>query len=213
MKNRVLNILTLLELVAATIVIVLDLFIPTLIILLIICLSLILHKQSLASLGFIKEKHFWQTSFKILLLSVSWTIITLGLTIPVLMHLTGQRQDLSQFISLKGNLGQLAILLAFTWTLAAVGEEVVYRGYLQQKFLAIFNSSALAILFSSVLFGIAHTEQGLIGVIVTFIDAIYFSLIKKHFGNNLWAAVLAHGFNNTIGMIGFYFLGPIYSLW
>lgn len=213
MKNRVLNVLTLLELVTATIVIVLDLFVPTLVILLMICLSLILRKQSLASLGFIKEKHFWQMSLKVLLLSVGWTIITLGLTIPILMRLTGQQQDLSQFVSLEGNLGQLAIFLAFTWTLAAIGEEIVYRGYIQQKVLTIFGSSTLAILFSSILFGIAHTEQGLIGVIITFIDAIYFSLIKKHFKNNLWAAVLAHGFNNTIGMVGFFFLGPIYSLW
>ncbi len=213
MKNRVLKILTLLELVLATIVIAFDLFIPTLVVLLMICLSLILRKQSPISLGFKKEELCWQMGLKIFFLSIAWTIFTLGLTIPVLMRLTGQQQDLSQFLSLKGNLGQLAIFLAFTWTLAAIGEEVVYRGYLQQKVIAIFGSSTIAILFSSMLFGIAHTEQGLIGVIITFIDAIFFSLIRKHFKNNLWAAVLAHGFNNTIGMIGFFFLGPIYSLW
>jgi hypothetical protein len=29
----------------------------------------------------------------------------------------------------------------------------------------------------------------------------------------LWAAVLAHGFNNTIGLVTFFFVGPIYGLW
>jgi hypothetical protein len=27
------------------------------------------------------------------------------------------------------------------------------------------------------------------------------------------AAVLAHGFNNTIGLVTFYLIGPIYGLW
>jgi uncharacterized protein len=30
---------------------------------------------------------------------------------------------------------------------------------------------------------------------------------------NLCAAVLGHGFNNTIGLVTFYFAGPIHGLW
>jgi membrane protease YdiL (CAAX protease family) len=69
------------------------------------------------------------------------------------------------------------------------------------------------VVISSLLFGLAHTEQGTIGVILTFLDAIFFSLIKMHYDNNLWAAIIAHGASNTIGLVGFFFLGPMYGLW
>ena len=62
------------------------------------------------------------------------------------------------------------------------------------------------------LFGLAHTEQGLIGIILTFLDALFFSFLRWRF-KNLWAAVLGHGFNNTIGLVSFYLVGPMYGLW
>jgi hypothetical protein len=101
--------------------------------------------------------------------------------------------------------------------LAALGEEVVYRGYLQlraQDLLGAGRSGLIAsILVTSTLFGIAHLEQGVIGVVVTFLDGILFSVLRARFGNCLWASVLAHGFNNTIGLVKFFFVGPIYGLW
>lgn len=67
-------------------------------------------------------------------------------------------------------------------------------------------------LVSSVLFGIAHSEQGLIGVLVVTLDGFYFSLLRLHY-RTAWASVLAHGFNNTIGFIAFFLVGPIYGSW
>jgi uncharacterized protein len=52
-----------------------------------------------------------------------------------------------------------------------------------------------------------------IGVVVTTLDAIFFSLLKQKYGGNLWAPVLAHGFSNTIGLVAFYFVGPVYGFW
>jgi hypothetical protein len=52
-----------------------------------------------------------------------------------------------------------------------------------------------------------------VGVVVSSIDALVFSWLKRRFDNNLWAAILARGFYNSIGVIVFYFTGPIYSLW
>jgi hypothetical protein len=42
-----------------------------------------------------------------------------AITKPVLDHLAGQRQDLSQFVGLQGNLSMLLILVALSWTLAS----------------------------------------------------------------------------------------------
>jgi hypothetical protein len=71
----------------------------------------------------------------------------------------------------------------------------------------------LAVGLSSILFGLAHTEQGLIGVTITTLDAVFVSWLKYRYGNNLWASILAHGLSNTIGLITFYFTGPIYGFW
>jgi membrane protease YdiL (CAAX protease family) len=57
----------------------------------------------------------------------------------------------------------------------------------------------VAVGVSSVLFGLAHTEQGTVGVVVTFPDALLFSFLRLCY-RNLWAPVLAHGFSNTIGL-------------
>ncbi len=146
-----------------------------------------------------------------------WTLLQLGLFMPILNHLTGTTQDLSDFADMKGNTGKLLTLLAFTWTLAAFGEEIAYRGYLQRRLCDLFGEGRLgigiAVGLSSILFGLAHTEQGLIGVVITTLDALFFSWLKFRFHNNLWAAILAHGFSNTVGLVGFYFVGPIYGLW
>jgi hypothetical protein len=61
-------------------------------------------------------------------LVVAWQLLQQGLVMPIRNHLTGTTQDLSQFADLQGNLGRLAGFLLLTWTLAAFGEEFVYRG-------------------------------------------------------------------------------------
>jgi membrane protease YdiL (CAAX protease family) len=50
-----------------------------------------------------------------------------------------------------------------------------------------------------------------IGVIITFLDGLFFSALRWRF-RTLWGSGLAHGFNNTIELVTFYFVGPIYGL-
>lgn len=70
----------------------------------------------------------------------------------------------------------------------------------------------LAVLLSSLLFGLIHTERGTIGVVVTTLDALFFSWLRWRRGT-LWSPVLAHGFNNTIGIVTFFLVGPVHGLW
>jgi hypothetical protein len=211
------KIVTMIELVAITAAILFDLFIPTLILLGLMIVSLLLRRENIRVMGF-KRPGSWQqiTGFTF----VSAFLLQLfdaGLVMPILNRLTGQTLDYSGFATLQGNLEQLLLLLALSWTLAALGEELAYRGYLQKVMTDVFGSgltgAALTLILSSALFGLAHTEQGLIGVVVTTGDALVFSLLKRKFDNNLWAAILAHGFYNSLGVIIFYFTGSIYGLW
>lgn len=210
------KIISLIELLIAFLVIFLDLFIPTIIILGIMVISLLIRKEKISSLGFKKTENVFRMAINILLLVIVWTFLQLALFMPILNHLTGTTQDLSTFENLKGNLGNLLLFLILTWTLAAFGEEIVYRGYLQKRICDMFENPGVAIFsgiaISSLLFGLAHTEQGLIGVTVTTLDAIFFSLLKLKY-DNIWAPILAHGLSNTIGLTAFFFVGPIYGLW
>jgi membrane protease YdiL (CAAX protease family) len=205
------------ELALASAMIVLDLFIPTLLVLGLCAISLLARKDGIRTLGFRRVDRPSHLVLMVLVLVLGWTLLQLGLVMPVLSHITGTVQDLSAFEDLKGNVGNLAFLLLMTWTLAALGEEIVYRGFLQVRVREIAGSSrwgiAVAVLVTSLLFGIAHTEQGVVGLVVTALDAVFFSWVRLRFDDNLWAAVLAHGLSNTIGIVTFFLIGPIYGLW
>ncbi len=211
------KIITVVELVAATAVVLLDLFLPTLVILGMIIVSLLIRREHIRSLGF-KRPQSWPGMLGFAFVSVLFLqLFDLGVVMPIMNRLTGTTIDYSEFAHLKGNLGQLALLLVLSWTLAALGEEMVYRGYFQKLITNLFGSNLpgilLAVGISSLVFGLAHTEQGLIGVVVTTVDALFYSWLKLKFGGNLWANILAHGFYNSIGVIVFFFTGPIFGLW
>ena len=65
-----------------------------------------------------------------LVFALLWSLFQLGVTMPIANHVSGVVQDLSGFEGLEGNVGMLAGLLVLSWTFAAFGEELAYRGYL-----------------------------------------------------------------------------------
>ena len=196
------------EVVLAAVAVVADVLIPTFVLLAMAGASLAARRQGPGSLG--------RMAGQALGLTIAWTALQLTLVMPPLEHLTGRRQDLSDFDTIHGNLPMLLVYLGLSWTLAAVGEEVAYRGYLLTRLREVLPPGtvgvALAVAGSSVLFGLAHTEQGVIGIALTTLDAIFFCWLRYRFAS-LWACVLAHGFNNTIGLIAYYLVGPVYGLW
>ncbi|MBP6961850.1 MAG: CPBP family intramembrane metalloprotease [Thermotogae bacterium] len=215
-KNMKVRMMIIVELGIMAAIVLFDIWIPTLLIIAVGLLFMLLRKEGLSLLGFKIEKPVYKTVFSVFLLSVIWTIINFTVILPIINHLTDATRILTNFENLKGNTGLLLTLLAASWTLGAVGEEIAYRGFLLGGTARLFPNRkfgiVVSVLVSSVLFGLAHREQGLIGVITTFIDALFFSFVRYRF-DNLWASVLAHGFLNSIGIITFYFTGPLYGLW
>ncbi|HSN43464.1 MAG TPA: type II CAAX endopeptidase family protein [Propionibacteriaceae bacterium] len=203
------------EVALAIVAVALDLFLPTLVILVLAALSMLARRENSDSLGLVRPSRTWWP-VRVFGYSVAWTLVTIGLTIPIVEHLSGERQDVGQFAPVEGNLRLLAVLLLLTWTLAAVGEEVAYRGFLLTRATEMVGGTGVATIGASLLaaaaFGWAHTEQGAVGVVVTFVDALFFTWLRFRF-RSLWAAVLAHGFTNTIGLVAYFFVGPIYGLW
>ena len=152
-----------LEVVVAAAVVISDFFIATLIVLPLVVISLAIRRQGPSALGVRRTPRALRMIAIVFGLTLAWDLFQFGLTMPILNRITGERQDLSQFAGLQGNLGSLLIFLAVSWTLAAVGEEIVYRGYLPLRITDVFGANTVGILaavvLSSVLFGLAHTDK------------------------------------------------------
>lgn len=205
-----------LEVALVAVVVLWDLAIPSLVVLVLAGLSLALRRAGPASLGFRRLPRAGRTIGVIVGLTLVWSVLQFGLVMPLLNRATSSEQDLSGFEELEGNLGLLVVLLVASWTLAAVGEEAAFRGYLLTRATEAIGTGALAVtvgvLVSSVLFGLLHTEQGTVGVVLSMLDAAFFAILRLRF-RSVWAAVVAHGTSNTIGLVAVYLLGPVHGLW
>jgi hypothetical protein len=95
--------------------------------------------------------------------------------------------------------------LALAWTLAAFGEEMVYRGYLMNCVAELGKGTRRAWLVSLVLvnalFGSAHLYQGITGVIENSIDGLILGLLCLRCGRSLWVPIIAHGVTDTIDLV------------
>ncbi|QQS20087.1 CPBP family intramembrane metalloprotease [Candidatus Saccharibacteria bacterium] len=216
-KQIVKGLVIFIELMVVAYIVTADIAVATLLLLFLVFVSLRTRKQKFSLLRLRKFKNFKTDIPKIFALTVAWTAFTLGVVAPVLSHLFGLQQDTAAYASLEGNVPQMLGLLALTWTLVVFGEEIIYRSFIPLRVSELFSTYRrkylLALLLSSVLFGLAHSELGWAGMIIAFSNGIYYSLVKHYFDDNLWASVLSHGFSNTIGIVGFFLIGPVSSFW
>jgi hypothetical protein len=212
--RRAWAVLTAVEVGAACAAIVLDLVVPSLVLLAMAVVSLVVRRAHWSSLGF--HRPGARLVPQMLLFAVVWSLFQLAVAMPIANHVSGEKQDLSDFEDLEGNVGMLLGMLALGWIVGALVEELAYRGYLQTRMRQLLGNGAAALVvtvaLSSVLFGRVHSEQGLIGIVIVTLDGIAWSVLRYRY-KTLWASVLAHGFNNTIGFMTFFFVGPVYGLW
>jgi CAAX protease family protein len=203
------------EVLLAAAAVLLDLLIPSLVLLAMAGLSLLARREGPSSLG-LWRPHTPRLGARMLLFAAAWSAFQLAVAMPVVSHVSGTEQDLGIFEDVEGDLGLLVILLLASWTLGAVVEEVAYRGYLLTRLRELTGRSmpglVVAVLVSSVLFGVAHSEQGLVGVAAVTLDAVAFCLLRLRY-DTVWAPVLAHGWNNTIGLVAFFLVGPVSGPW
>src|SRR2546425_359102 len=120
-----------------------------------------------------------------------------------------QQPDLEVFRALTGNLKLTLIFLALTWTLAAFGEEMVYRGYLMNRVADLLNRTRRAWIVSlfavHIGFGLAHAYQGLTGIIDEGLMGLLLGLIYLRTGRNLAVPIIAHGIGDSIDFVLIFF--------
>lgn len=115
--------------------------------------------------------------------------------------------DTARFAGLHGNEARLLGLLAISWTTAALGEEVLFRGFLQSRLQALLagrrHAGVLAVLAQAVVFGLCHAYQGPTGILVSGAIGLAFGLLMLRF-RTIWPLVVAHGLIDTISMLALY---------
>lgn len=121
----------------------------------------------------------------------------------------GLAPDVSRLDFIKGNLPALVIMLAVSWTTAAFGEEIVFRGFLLNRAAGldvdIRDWVLVVILGQSILFGLAHAYQGIGGVIVTGVLGLALGVLTVLAQGDLWPAIIVHGLINTVSLTAIYF--------
>lgn len=136
---------------------------------------------------------------------IAMELFELFLSQPLLVRLTGKHPDLSVFRGIQGNVKYLLVALIFTWTLAAFGEELVYRGYLMNRVAALGTNTrtawAISLVSVNVLFGCAHAGQGITGIIENALAGAILGLLYLRCGRGLAVPIIAHGITDTADFI------------
>jgi uncharacterized protein len=133
---------------------------------------------------------------------IAMELLELFATQPLLVALTGKYPDLSDFHDLIGNVRLLLLLVAGSWILAGVGEELVWRGYILNRVADLLGRRrlgwAMSIGIVSIVFGLAHSYQDWTGIIENSIDGALLALLYIACGRNLIAPIVAHGVTDTL---------------
>ena len=101
---------------------------------------------------------------------------------------------------LEGNLTMyLWFLIPIGWGSAAIGEELLTRGFLLHRIEGLTNTTA-AVVLQSAIFAVAHFYQGIVGVMNVFLLALVFSAVYLKSGRNLVPLIIAHGLIDMFSM-------------
>jgi membrane protease YdiL (CAAX protease family) len=167
--------------------------------------SLYIRKIGWRGVG-LKWYRGWTTTLAIGLgCGVLLELLELFVCQPILEHLIGKKADLSRFRDLNGNLRETALYILLVWVVAAFGEEMIYRGYLMNRVADLLNRTRKAWIVSlivvHVVFGLAHSYQGLTGVIDEGLMGLLLAAIYLRTERNLAVPIVAHGVQDSIDLI------------
>jgi membrane protease YdiL (CAAX protease family) len=89
--------------------------------------------------------------------------------------------------------------VAATMFLVGAYEELSARGFLLARCRAALGGVWPPVLLSSLVFGLGHLYQGVLGVLQTAVIGVILALYTVHWGT-LWPAIIAHALLNTLSI-------------
>lgn len=162
------------------------------------------------AIAFRRPRSWFMTIASAAAAAVAILVLIYQFGIPLLEDLGLRPIDFSLYErALEGNLQAYLLWMVFVvWGSAAIGEELFARGFIMNRFEALFRGAPGAILIAAfaqaVLFGSLHSFQGPIGIILSGTSGFLFGLIFYAAGRRLWVPILAHGFVDSYAITMFY---------
>jgi len=161
----------------------------------------------LARIGFVPFPAVrWLIAFVFATMAID--ALAIGLATPMLESLFGPAAPVARFDDVPGNLPLLLLLLPSVWLLGGFGEEIFFRGLLLTLVAQLLGGSRsawlAAVLIQGVAFGLAHSYQGPVQAISIGIGGVVYGGAFVLAGRNLWPVIVAHGVNDTLGLIFLY---------
>lgn len=110
--------------------------------------------------------------------------------------------DLTAFLTQFGSTGQLILALIVIAVLPAVGEEIVFRGLIQNELIRGTGNIHVSIWFAAFLFSAIHMQ--FFGFIPRMLLGAIFGYLY-YWSGNLLIPIIAHFVNNGVSVIALYF--------
>ena len=172
-----------------------------------------LRGESWADFGLTFQSISFRGCLKVLGLSLLVLVIATagfvfgGILMP---NITGvpESADLSIYDYLKDNLGMLFLTLGSVYIVSSFGEEVVYRAFLINRISQFVawskHGTAIAVILSSVVFGLVHYQWGPMGMVQKGFMGLALGICYIKLKKRLWILILAHAYMDTILMVQMY---------
>ncbi len=158
--------------------------------------------------GLIKPESLWKTLLVAIIAYVA-VIGTIAVAASFVLNVLGERPDVSRFDNIQSNLPLLLLWLLLSWIIGGFGEELIFRGFLMNRLAQVFGGTrvawAAALVLQAVIFGLGHSYQGAIGIIVTGVTGLAMGAIYLMVKRRLWIPIIIHGLNDSVGFILLYF--------
>jgi uncharacterized protein len=157
-----------------------------------------------AAIGFGPPPSWWVAVGGGLALGVALQLLAVAVVEPWAERVTGSRLDHGVLAGVVGSWRAYLLWLVVVWGFVVLLEEGVFRGFLMTELARAIGTGPLAltanVLFTSVVFGLAHAYQGPAGIVSTGVVGAVLGAAFVASGFNVWLVVFTHGFVNTIGI-------------
>lgn len=172
---------------------------------LVACLANWLRGRSWRSLGLRKPGSWVSTIAVAAVLAVGAYAASAWAVLPVLVRFLGPSDQSGSLSFLRGNVLGLAASLLVAWVMAAIPEEMVYRGYLFDRISDLLGrktgGTIAAVIASSVVFALGHGPHSATFLALALLSGLIQGGAYVAWKGNLWMPILIHGIGNSISLV------------
>jgi len=179
----------------------------------VVCLALIIfylkkQNKSLRHLGLKRNGLTIQTWMVGILSALFWIAFNKWVYHPFITYYFDV-PPYTEYDFIRNHLSNLVITILAAWIVGGFYEEIVFRGFIQITFQEWFKNSKHSFwvsgILSSILFGLYHWQQGIYGIIPSFLGGLFWTFLLWMYKGNLWFPIISHAVYDTIALTMIYF--------